>query len=53
MQVAEERNRPPGTVLDAAVARWNDDGSVDVLVVTKFTSKSPDGKVVLEEKADG
>jgi len=37
-----------GTVLDAGVARWNDDGSVDVLVTTKFTSKSPDGKLQLE-----
>jgi Mce-associated membrane protein len=39
-----------GTVLEAGIARWNDDGSVDVLVVTKFTSKSPDGKVVLERE---
>jgi Mce-associated membrane protein len=39
-----------GTVLDAGVARWNDDGSVDVLVVTKFTSKSGDGKWVLERE---
>ncbi|AEV73549.1 hypothetical protein MycrhN_3007 [Mycolicibacterium rhodesiae NBB3] len=37
-----------GTVLDAGISRWNDDGSVDVLVVTKFTSKSPDGKLQLE-----
>lgn len=37
-----------GSVLDAGVARCNDDGSIDVLVVTKFTSKSADGKVVLE-----
>ncbi|TQR84323.1 mammalian cell entry protein [Mycobacterium hodleri] len=34
-----------GTVLDAGVSRRNDDGSVDVLVVTKLTSQSPDGKV--------
>ncbi|MGH3555923.1 MAG: mammalian cell entry protein [Mycobacterium sp.] len=34
-----------GTVLDAGVSRWNDDGSVDVLVTTKFTSKTPDGKL--------
>ncbi|OPX05342.1 mammalian cell entry protein [Mycobacterium sp. AT1] len=32
-----------GTVLDAGVSRRNDDGSVDVLVVTKLTSQSPDG----------
>ncbi|QNJ96499.1 mammalian cell entry protein (plasmid) [Mycolicibacterium fluoranthenivorans] len=37
-----------GTVLDAGISRRNDDGSVDVLVVTKFTSKSPDGKLVME-----
>ena len=37
-----------GTVLNAGVAERNDDGSVEVLVVTKFTSKSPDGKVALE-----
>ncbi|MGB9305377.1 MAG: mammalian cell entry protein [Mycobacterium sp.] len=49
VQVA--RSEPTtGTVLDAGVARWNDDGSVDVLVVTKFTSKSPDGKVVAERE---
>jgi Mce-associated membrane protein len=39
-----------GSVLDAGVARCNDDGSVDVLVVTKFTSKSSDGKMVLERE---
>ncbi len=37
-----------GTVLDAGVSRRNDDGSVDVLVVTKFTSQSPDGKLQAE-----
>jgi len=37
-----------GTVLEAGIARWNDDGSADVLVVTKFTSKSTDGKFVAE-----
>lgn len=49
VQVA--RSEPTtGSVLDVGVARWNDDGSVDVLVVTKFTSKSPDGKLVLERE---
>ncbi|MEE6176934.1 mammalian cell entry protein [Mycobacterium sp. 050134] len=49
VQVA--RSEPAtGTVLDAGVARWNDDGSVDVLVVTKFTSRSPDGKLTLERE---
>lgn len=38
-----------GTVLDAGVSRRNDDGSIDVLVVTKFTSKSPDGRLLLEK----
>lgn len=33
-----------GAVLDAGVSRRNDDGSVDVLIVTKLTSQSPDGK---------
>lgn len=37
-----------GTVLDAGVERWNDDGSVDVLVATDVTAKSPDGKQVFE-----
>ncbi|WP_067970883.1 mammalian cell entry protein [Mycolicibacter icosiumassiliensis] len=37
-----------GTVLDAGVSKWNDDGSADVLVLTKFTSKSPNGKLQLE-----
>lgn len=49
IQVA--RSEPTtGTVLDAGIARRNDDDSVDVLVVTKFTSKTPDGKVVLERE---
>ncbi|KJX74541.1 hypothetical protein [Mycobacterium lepromatosis] len=37
-----------GTVLDAGVERWNDDGSANVLVATEVTSKSPDEKQVLE-----
>jgi Mce-associated membrane protein len=37
-----------GTVLEAGVQRWNDNGSADVLVATKITSKSPDGKSTLE-----
>jgi Mce-associated membrane protein len=37
-----------GAVLDAGVSRRNDDGSVEVLVITKFTSKSPDGKLQAE-----
>ena len=37
-----------GTVLDAGVSRRDDDGSVDVLVMTKFTSKSADGQLQLE-----
>lgn len=47
VQVA--RSEPTsGTVLDAGVSSWNDDGSVDVLVTTKFTSKSADGTVQLD-----
>jgi Mce-associated membrane protein len=37
-----------GTVLDAGVSRRNDDGSVEVLVVTKFTTKSPNGTLQAE-----
>ncbi|MGA9375609.1 MAG: mammalian cell entry protein [Mycobacterium sp.] len=37
-----------GTVLDAGVSRRRDDGSIDVLVVTKLTSASPDGKLKAE-----
>ncbi|MDT5016050.1 MAG: Mce-associated rane protein [Mycobacterium sp.] len=37
-----------GTVVDAGVQRWNDNGSADVLVATKITSKSPDGKSTIE-----
>lgn len=33
-----------GTVLDAGVERWNDDGSANVLVATAVKAKSPDGK---------
>jgi Mce-associated membrane protein len=35
-----------GTVLGAGVDRWNDDGSVSVLVATDVTSKSGDEKQV-------
>ena len=37
-----------GTVLDAGVERWNDDGSANVMVATGVTSKSPDEKQVFE-----
>ncbi|MGX9789102.1 mammalian cell entry protein [Mycobacterium sp. MMS18-G62] len=37
-----------GSVLEAGLQRWNDDGSADVLLATKITSKSPDGKSTLE-----
>lgn len=37
-----------GTVLAAGVQRWNDNGSADVLVATKVSSKSPDGKTTVE-----
>lgn len=37
-----------GTVLDAGVARWNDNGSADVLVATKVTMTSPDRKTTIE-----
>ena len=37
-----------GTVVEAGVQRWNDNGSADVLVATKLTNKSPDGKSIIE-----
>jgi Mce-associated membrane protein len=37
-----------GTVLEAGVQRWNDNGSADVLVATKITTKAPDGKSTIE-----
>ena len=37
-----------GTVVEAGVQRWNDNGSADVLVATKISSKSPDGKSTIE-----
>jgi len=37
-----------GAVLDAAVSRRNEDGSVDVMVITKLTAKSTDGALQLE-----
>ena len=37
-----------GTVLEAGVQRWNENGSADVLVATKTSTKSPDGKSTVE-----
>jgi Mce-associated membrane protein len=37
-----------GAVLEAGLQRWNDDGSADVLLATKITTKSPDGKSTIE-----
>ncbi|HTI75806.1 MAG TPA: mammalian cell entry protein [Mycobacterium sp.] len=37
-----------GTVVAAGLQRWNDNGSVDVLVATKVSSKAPDGKSTIE-----
>ncbi|MBO0678559.1 mammalian cell entry protein [Mycolicibacterium sp. S2-37] len=37
-----------GSVVEAGVQRWNDNGSADVLVATKTTSKTPDGKSTIE-----
>ncbi|HKI39017.1 MAG: mammalian cell entry protein [Mycobacterium sp.] len=37
-----------GTVLGAGVERWNDDGSVNVIVATAVTTKSQDEKQVVE-----
>lgn len=37
-----------GTVLDAGVQRWNDNGSADVLVAVKIGTAAPDGKSTVE-----
>jgi Mce-associated membrane protein len=37
-----------GTVLEAGVQRWNDNGSADVLVAAKVSTASPDGKTTVE-----
>jgi len=37
-----------GTVLEAGVQRWNDNGSADVLVAMKVATKSSDGKPTIE-----
>jgi Mce-associated membrane protein len=41
--------RTTGTVLDAGLERWNDDGSANVLVATEVTSKAPDGKQLFDD----
>lgn len=35
-----------GSVLDAGVERWNDDGSADVVVATQTTTTMPDGNKI-------
>ena len=35
-----------GTVVESGVQKWYDDGSADVLVATKISNKTPDGKTV-------
>jgi Mce-associated membrane protein len=37
-----------GTVQEAGVQRWNDNGSADVLVATTIKTTSPDGKTTIE-----
>lgn len=37
-----------GSVLQAGLERWNEDGSANVIVATAITTKSPDGKQVVE-----
>ncbi|KUI21449.1 mammalian cell entry protein [Mycobacterium sp. GA-1285] len=37
-----------GAVLAAGVQRWNDNGSADILVATKISTKGPDGKSTVE-----
>ncbi len=43
-----DQERSTGTVLDAGVERWNDDGTVNVMVAVDVTMKSPDGKQEFE-----
>ncbi|MCV7258606.1 hypothetical protein [Mycobacterium shimoidei] len=38
-----------GTTLEVGVERWNDDGSANVLAATEITSRTPDGKQVIEK----
>lgn len=43
--LAIARSEPTkGTVVGAGIERWNDDGSVNVLVAVENSGKSPDGK---------
>jgi Mce-associated membrane protein len=45
--IAVARAEPTeGTVVEAGVQRWKDDGSVDVLVATKTSEKAQDGQMV-------
>lgn len=37
-----------GRVLEAGVQRWNDDGSVDILVAAQVTTTTPDGKTTID-----
>ncbi|HEU0190499.1 MAG TPA: mammalian cell entry protein [Mycobacterium sp.] len=37
-----------GTVLEAGIERWADDGSANVLIAANVTAKSPDGKQTLD-----
>ncbi|MBU9762343.1 mammalian cell entry protein [Mycobacterium sp. TNTM28] len=37
-----------GSVMAAGIQRWNDDGSADVLVATKTSTRTADGKSVIE-----
>jgi Mce-associated membrane protein len=37
-----------GAVEDAGVQRWNDNGSADVLIAVKTSTRSPDGKSTIE-----
>ena len=44
-QVAQAE-RGFGTVQDLGIERWNDDGSADVIAVSKMTTKMPNGTTV-------
>lgn len=50
VQVARAEPTKGTTLKDGVgVERWNDDGSANVLVATEVTTKSPDGKQIIEK----
>ncbi len=48
LAVAKAEHPTTGTVLEAGIERWNDDGSANVLVALEINAKSPDGKQTVD-----